>query len=85
MLVTATAHAVFTFSAVICLTALAAILVCRRRQSARRLAGRLVALFGIFACAAAYVWLDLGPTVDGRLSAEVQTVPLPSTPRSFDI
>jgi drug/metabolite transporter (DMT)-like permease len=40
-----------------------------RRHTPRQIAHRIAVTFGVFAVAAGYVWLDLGPDLDARLAA----------------
>lgn len=60
-------------------------LCARRRPKLRSLAVRLITIFGIFAVAAAYVWLDLGPRLDHRIALQNQPLLLPRAPSSIEI
>jgi hypothetical protein len=60
-------------------------LCARRRPRMRSLALRLIAVFGIFAVAAGYVWLDLGPQIDQRIALHDQPLLLPAPPLQIEI
>lgn len=45
---------------------------------------RLIVLFGVFAAAGCYVWVDLGPTVDARLASETRPA-IPPAPKVLDV
>lgn len=51
----------------------------------RGLATRIAAVFGIFALAAAYVWVDLGPEIDHQLASHDQPLIVPQGPRQIEI
>jgi hypothetical protein len=46
-------------------------------------AQRIAVLFAVFALAAGYVWLDLGPEIDGRMATHF--APLLGEPKPLDI
>jgi len=60
-------------------------LCARWRPKMRPLAIRLIAVFGIFALGAGYVWLDLGPEIDQRIALQDQPLLLPEPPRQIEI
>lgn len=60
-------------------------LCARRRPGVRSLTARLIAIFGIFAIAAAYVWLELGPEIDHFTALRNQPLLLPTQPHSIEI
>lgn len=52
----------------------------------RGLTRRMVAVFGVFALTAAYVWIDLGPEVDHLIAHHQEQAPLlPPEPRQIPI
>ncbi len=74
MMITHTAFTILGFSVAVVACALLACVLTRRGSGPRRAAVRLAVMFGVFALAAGYVWLELGPEIDHRL--EVRDHPL---------
>ncbi len=67
-MITAIAQTVTLFCLIVVLSAALSWLWARwRGSSAEQVATRIAITFGVFALAAGYVWLDLGPGLDGRL------------------
>ena len=71
---TTIAHTLTLFSTAVVLLAAVAWALLRGRGEARRAAQRIAVTFAVFALAAGYVWLEVGPNLDYRL--QVQDRPL---------
>jgi len=84
-MVTTIAYYLLLYCAGVLGGALALRLCARRRPRMRALTARIFAVFGIFALAAGYVWLDLGPKIDHRIAVHDQPLVLPTPPRSIEI
>lgn len=82
---THTAWVVLNFSLVVCALSLGVGRVRRLRQGVRRAANRIAVTFGVFALAAGYVWLEVGPEVDRRLAAEANPTLIQPPPREQDV
>lgn len=67
---TTIAHTLALFSTAVVLLAAVAWALLRRRGEARRAAQRIGVTFAVFALAAGYVWLEVGPDLDHRLQAQ---------------
>ncbi len=74
-MVTATAISVFGYSAVAFAGGLLLLVLSFRWPQLRGGACRMLALFGVFAIASAYVWIELGPEADHRQQAKDQYRP----------
>ena len=68
-MITAAAFTAFGFSGTVLLLASLLFVLSFRWRALRRPATRMLVMFGIFALASGYIWLDLGPTTDLRLQA----------------
>jgi len=68
-MVTAIGFAVWTFSAGVTVLALLGLIVGLFWRRLFTPSARLAVIFGIFAMASAYVWLEAGPDVDYRVQA----------------
>jgi hypothetical protein len=66
---TAIAYSLTLFSTAVLLLATTGWALLRRRDEARRAAQRITVTFAVFAIAAGYVWLEVGPDLDHRLQA----------------
>jgi hypothetical protein len=66
---TTIAYTLTVFSSAVVLLAALGWLLLRRRREARRTAVRIGVTFAVFALAAGYVWLELGPDLDQQLQA----------------
>lgn len=84
-MVTTIAFYLFLYCAGVLGGALVLRLCARRRAKLRSLTARLLAVFGIFAIAAGYVWIDLGPRIDHRIALQNQPLLFPTPPRTIEI
>jgi hypothetical protein len=57
----------------------------RRRGEARRVAQRIGVTFAVFAFAAGYVWLEVGPELDHRLRAQDRPLLARPGPQEQDV
>jgi hypothetical protein len=83
-----TTHAawiVLNFSLVVCALSLGVARVRRLGRRARRAAHRIAVTFGVFALAAGYIWLEVGPAFDRRLAADQHPTILKPPPREQDV
>jgi hypothetical protein len=67
-MITAIAQTLTLFCTVVVVLAATTWVATLRRHTPRQVAHRIAVTFGVFAVAAGYVWLDLGPDVDARLA-----------------
>ena len=82
-MLTQLAFTVLQFSLAVVAWALLIRVFCRRGSEVGRAAVRVAVLFGVFAVAAGYVWLTLGPEIDHRL--QVRDRPLLLKPAPFEM
>jgi hypothetical protein len=82
---TTIAYTLTCFSGNVVLLAALAWLLLPRRREARRVAQRIAVTFGVFALAAGYVWLELGPDLDHRLQAHGRPLLPDQTVRELDV
>ena len=82
---THTAWIVLEFCLVVCALALALRQVRRFNPTARRTATRIAVTFGVFALAAGYVWLEIGPHVDQRLTVQTDRPLISPPPQQQDV
>ena len=80
---TTIAYTLTSFSAAVVLLAAVSWLLLRRCREARKAALRIGVTFGVFAVAAGYVWLEVGPNLDHRL--EVRERPLLANPAPREV
>jgi hypothetical protein len=83
-----TTHAAWialNFSLVVCALSLGVGRVRGLGRGGRRTANRIAATFGVFALAAGYIWLEVGPAVDRRLAADHHPTVIPPPPREQDV
>ena len=82
-MITHAAFATLQFSALVVAFALLARFLTRPGSELRRSAVGVAVMFAVFAVAAAYVWLALGPEIDHRL--EVRDQPLMRNPPPIEM
>ena len=68
-MITTIAYTLTLFTTAVLLLATVTWVLLRRRGEARRAAERITVTFAVFAFAAGYVWLEVGPDLDHRLQA----------------
>lgn len=83
-MVTTAAMAVTVYSGVLAFIGAVLLLAARTRPRLRRAGARVMTIFGIFALASLYVWVELGPEIDGKLVSSSYPR-LPPAPRAFDV
>ena len=67
-MITTIAQTLSLFCTVVVVLAAASWVLTLRHHTPRQVAHRIAVTFGVFAVAAGYVWLDLGPDLDARLA-----------------
>jgi hypothetical protein len=82
-MITAIAQTLTLFCTVVVVLAAATWVSTLKRHTPRQAAHRIAVTFGVFALAAGYVWLDLGPDLDARLAQHDQ--PLLGDPKPVDV
>ncbi len=82
---TATAYLITLLASAVVLLAAAAWALLRRRREARETAFRIGVTFAVFALAAGYVWLEVGPKLDHRLEARERPLLPRSPPPAQDV
>jgi hypothetical protein len=82
---TVTAYLMTLFSGAVVLLAAIAWALLRRRREARKVAFRIGVTFAVFALAAGYVWLEVGPALDHRLEARERPLLPRSPPPAQDV
>ena len=73
------------FCTVVVVLAAATWIVTLRRHTPRQVAHRIAVTFGVFAVAAGYVWLDVGPDLDARLAHHDRPLLANPDPRPIDV
>ena len=68
-MISAIAQTLTLFCTLVVVLAAASWVLTLRRHTPRQVAHRIAVTFGVFALAAGYVWLDLGPDLEARLAA----------------
>ena len=82
-MITTIAQTLTLFCTIVVVLAGATWVLTLRHHTPREVAQRIALTFGVFAVAAGYVWLDLGPNLDARLARYDQ--PLLAEPRPVDV
>jgi predicted acyltransferase len=71
-MITTIAQTLTLFCTIVVVLAGATWVATLRRHTPRQVAHRIAVTFGVFAVAAGYVWLDVGPDLDERLARRDQ-------------
>jgi hypothetical protein len=71
-MITTIAQTLTLFCTVVVVLAAASWVLTLRYHTPRQVAHRIAVTFGVFAVAAGYVWLDVGPDLDARLARHDQ-------------
>ena len=82
-MITAIAQTLTLFCTVIVVVAAATWAATLNRHTPRQVAHRIAITFAVFAVAGGYVWLALGPEIDGRLATSF--APLLGDPKPIDV
>ncbi len=83
-MITQLALTILQFTGLVAALAILARLVSRLGTEPRRAATRVAVMFGVFALAAGYVWLELGPEVDFRLRHHHDPLALQPPPHEME-
>jgi hypothetical protein len=76
---------VLNFSLAVCTLSVVVGRVQRFGLAVRRAANRIAVTFGVFALAAGYIWIEVGPEVDRRLAAESYPMVIQQPPHEQDV
>ena len=84
-MITPIAQTLTLFCTVVVVLAAATWVATLRRHTPRQVAHRIAVTFGVFAVAAGYVWLAVGPDLDARLAQRDRPLLAQPVPGPFDV
>ena len=84
-MITTIAQTLTLFCTVVVVLAATTWVLTLRRHTPRQVAHRIAVTFAVFAVAAGYVWLDIGPDLDARLARHDQPLLAGPDPQPIDV
>jgi hypothetical protein len=83
-MITTIAQTLTLFCTVVVVLAATTWIATLKRHTPRQVAHRIAVTFGVFAVAAGYVWLDLGPGLDARTARQDRPLLAAPDPRPVE-